>query len=362
MALPLNFRYFQGAAVANDPDYLIQLARNCGFAQVEVDGRPRQSLLCQKIAPSQTLSTYLIETKMMDILSAQARLTPQSANRLQVAGVADILAPAVLPNIEDCAARYRAGAPYPHVVIDNFLKPDLAEALAGNFPAMDEMPTLFKEPMSFKAQLSDISGKWPAFAPVFGVLQSGEFRALISRICGIDRLLEDPILAGGGLHQSPRSGFLDIHVDANFHPNDKSLHRRLNLLVYLNRDWNEAWGGQFEMWSDGGHKPKKRVQSVAPLFNRAVLFGTTRTSWHGVAPLDCPSGITRKSLALYYYTKERPADELYRDSSVIWMNRSVLWKRALYPAMNFAIATLKPYAKRLRPLLGRKGTFDADKK
>lgn len=298
----------------------------------------------------------------MNPLSTPARLTAPTPDRLQVSTVADILAPTVLPNIETFAARYRAGEPYSHVVIDNFLKPDLAEALAANFPAMAEMPTLFKEPMSYKAQLSDIGGKWPAFAPVFGVLQSAEFRAIVSRICGIQSLLDDPILAGGGLHQSPRSGFLDIHVDANFHPNDKTLHRRLNLLVYLTRDWSETWGGEFEMWSDGGRKPKKRIRSIAPLFNRAVLFGTTRTSWHGVAPLECPSGITRKSLALYYYTKERPADELYRDSSVIWMNRSVWWKRALYPAMNFGIATLKPYAKILRPLLGRKGTFDADKK
>lgn len=278
-----------------------------------------------------------------------------------VSSVVDILAPSVLQNVDTFTARYYAGVPYPHVVIDDFLRLDIARALADHFPAMDEMPTLFKEPMSFKGQLSDVEGKWPTFVPVFNVFQSVEFRELLTRISGIENLIEDPIIAGGGLHQSPRSGFLDIHVDANFHPNDKSLHRRLNLLVYLNRDWNEAWGGEFEMWSDRGKKPDERVHAIAPLFNRAVLFSTTRTSWHGVAPLACPDRVTRKSLALYYYTNTRPEAEIYCDSSVIWMSRSSQWKRALYPVMNVGIAMLKPYARILRPLLGRKGTFDADK-
>jgi hypothetical protein len=260
--------------------------------------------------------------------------------------------------IADAREAYMNATPYPHVVIGDFFPPDVAMRLANEFPPLEQMSKLFKEPMSYKGQTSDVQTKAPAFAPIFADLQSAEFLSEVSQITGIERLMCDDILAGGGLHQSPNSGFLDIHVDANFHPFDKSMHRRVNLLVYLNKDWDDAWGGQFEIWSDKNNKPDRLEKSISPVFNRAVLFGTTRTSWHGVAPISCPEGRARKSLALYYYTAERPTAEIYRDSSVIWHNRRVWWKRAVYPTMNFAIARLKPYAKYLR----RRGTFDAASK
>lgn len=265
---------------------------------------------------------------------------------------------AALEDAETIGRQYRSAHPFPHVVIDNFLPADAADALADSFPRMEQMSKLFKEPMSFKGQTSDISNKAPAFSGIFSELQSDQFRAQVGQITGIDKLLRDDILAGGGLHQSPNTGFLDLHVDANFHPIDKRLHRRVNLLVYLNRGWREEWGGNLELWSDRNKKPYERMHSITPVFNRAVIFSTTRTSWHGVGPITCPDGVTRKSLALYYYTIERPDAEMYKDSSVIWQNRSVAWKRAVYPAMNLAISILKPYAKHLR----RRSTFDAAKK
>jgi hypothetical protein len=270
--------------------------------------------------------------------------------------VESLISEHVLARVDELAAEYRASQPFRHIAIDNFLRPEAAASASAHFPALEDMPTIFKEPMSYKGQLSDVKGRAPVFAPMFDTLQSVEFRALMSRISGIGDLRDDAMLAGGGLHQSPRSGFLDLHVDANFHPFDKSLHRRLNLLIYVNPEWSEAWGGELQLWSDVNNKPAELRRSVPPLYNRAVIFSTTRTSWHGVAPISCPDGQSRKSLALYYYTTQRPAEELYEDSSVIWMNRSVLWKRALYPVLNFAIAKLRPYsfAKRLRA-----GAFDA---
>jgi len=277
---------------------------------------------------------------------------------VQVSGVADLVNPAILSGVDELARQYRAARPYPHIVIDDFLKPDVAEALFAAFPRMEQMPKIFREPMSYKGQLSDIDAKWPAFSGVFAQLQSDAFRQLVGRISGISNLLPDPILAGGGLHQSPRSGFLDLHVDANFHPFDKAMHWRVNILIYVQRDWQDEWGGQLELWSDRDRKPFEKIRSVPPRFNRAVIFSTTRTSWHGVSAVNCPDGFSRKSLALYYYTTSRPEEEVYADSSVIWMNRSSVWKQALYPVMNFAIARLKPYAKYLR----RRGAFDAAKK
>ncbi|WP_320533745.1 2OG-Fe(II) oxygenase [Robbsia andropogonis] len=269
----------------------------------------------------------------------------------------EIISSKILDAAEDLAQQFKHGDPFPHVVMENFFVDDVAIFLATKFPTMDQMPNVFREPMSYKGQLSDIDGKWPEFSEIFRVLQSKETRNFFSKISGICNLKDDSILAGGGLHQSPANGFLDLHVDANFHPIDKMMHRRLNLIVYLNRGWSENWGGDLQLWSDEKNKPKKLCQSVMPAFNRAVLFATTRTSWHGVGPVNCPNGNARKSLALYYYTDTRPESELYSDSSVIWMGGESAMKRALYPAMNFAIRILKPYAKYLR-----RNVFDAAKK
>jgi Rps23 Pro-64 3,4-dihydroxylase Tpa1-like proline 4-hydroxylase len=260
-----------------------------------------------------------------------------------------------IKSLDLLSQRYQSAVPFPHVVIDDFLPVDLATRLAGDFPVMEEMSKIFREPMSYKGQTSDIAHKAPSFEPTFADLQSPEFLGKISRITGIANLLPDAVLAGGGLHQSPNSGFLDLHVDANFHPFDKTMHRRVNILIYLNPEWKDEWGGNLELWSDRNRRPAKLIRSVTPIFNRLVIFSTTRTSWHGVSAINCPDGYSRKSMALYYYTHERPADEIYTDSSVIWQNPNNPWKRVFYPAMNFGIAVLKPYAKRLR----RRDAFDA---
>jgi hypothetical protein len=48
---------------------------------------------------------------------------------------------------------------------------------------------------------------------------------------------------------------------------------------------------------------KQREAQIDPIFNRCVIFTTTDTSYHGhPVPLTCPPGVTRKSLALYYYS------------------------------------------------------------
>lgn len=283
--------------------------------------------------------------------------TAVSESPVAVSSVSDVVHPWVMARLDEIAQTYANADPFPHVVIDDFFRPEVADFLSFNFPPMSAMPTVFKELMSYKGQLSDIGGKWPLFNGVFDVLQSPEFLKTMERLTGIPKLLHDASRAGGGLHQSPRSGFLDIHVDANFHPFDKRLHRRLNIIVYVSPRWESAWGGELQLWSNKGDKPGALRQSVIPKFNRAVIFSTTRTSWHGVTPVRCPDGESRRSLALYYYTRERPESELYEDSSVIWMSRDSTLKRALYPFMNAAIRVLKPYAKHLRKLR-RTGTFD----
>ena len=259
--------------------------------------------------------------------------------------------------LDQLVQKYAQATPFPHIVIDNFFTEDVANYLSQNFPSMDQMPNIFKEPMSYKGQLSNIDGSWPKFSNIFLALQSTDFMALLTGLTGIQHLISDPILAGGGLHQSPKSGFLDIHVDANFHPLRKELHRRVNIIIYVNKGWQPEWGGDLELWNDNGNKPGELGAKVEPKFNRAVIFNTTRTSWHGVQSVNCPEGQSRKSLALYYYTKTRPVGEQYVDSSVIWMSKSNPLKKALYPILNFSIKLLKPYAKYIR-----RNVFDASKK
>ena len=134
-------------------------------------------------------------------------------------------------------------------------------------------------------------------------LNGGAFLNFLENLTGITGLVSDPHLRGGGLHEIRRGGTLGVHADFNLHPRLK-LYRRLNLLIYLNKDWNEAWGGALELW-DG----QRCVRAISPLFNRAVLFDTSNFSYHGHPhALDCPPDRSRKSVALYYYSLECPSE------------------------------------------------------
>ncbi|NEN95926.1 MAG: 2OG-Fe(II) oxygenase, partial [Moorea sp. SIO3I7] len=129
-----------------------------------------------------------------------------------------------------------------------------------------------------------------------------------------------PHFVGGGLHQIEKGGYLKIHADFNRHTKLR-LDRRLNLLIYLNKDWQEDYGGHFEMWDTEMTQSQKKI---LPVFNRCVIFSTTDFSYHGhPEPLTCPEGRTRKSLALYYYSNGRPAEELSKsgDHSTLFKAR-----------------------------------------
>jgi hypothetical protein len=144
----------------------------------------------------------------------------------------------------------------------------------------------------------------------------------LQELTGIEEtLVNDPYFHGAGQHEIKPGGFLKIHVDFNKHKT-LGLDRRINVLVYLNKDWDESYGGHFELWktdmSECGAK-------ILPLFNRMAIFSTTDKSYHGHPdPLQCPEGMSRKSLALYYYSNGRPADEFahsQEDHRTLWAQR-----------------------------------------
>jgi Rps23 Pro-64 3,4-dihydroxylase Tpa1-like proline 4-hydroxylase len=202
------------------------------------------------------------------------------------------------------ARSWNAKTPFHYIVIDDFLDPAEAEALLAAYPppaveGWDQTTYVhqrkkFTRTRDFPAPIADF----------FDLTGRPEFRALISEITGIPDLVEDADLVGGGLHQILRGGFLDVHVDYNFHPRTK-LHRRLNLLVYMNKDWRDEYQGALELWDMQAHR---QLENILPLFNRGVIFETNEVSFHGhPRPLNAPQSVTRKSLAVYYYTHTRDA-------------------------------------------------------
>jgi hypothetical protein len=202
---------------------------------------------------------------------------------------------------------YRAADPFPHVVIDDFLDPRLLKTVLTEFDAMDRSGWHYTERATErKYSTEDFRHFGPITRAVFSQLNGSPFLWFLHELTGIEGLIPDPHLRGGGLHEIKRGGALGVHADFNFYPR-LNLYRRLNVLLYLNEDWREAWGGELELWDREG---TRCVQRIAPLFNRAVIFDTSNFSYHGhPRPLDCPEERSRKSLALYYYTVDPPAED-----------------------------------------------------
>ena len=202
---------------------------------------------------------------------------------------------------------FDAGVPFRHLVIESFLEPGFAAEVAAAFPSFEEAQALGFE-FDFvnerrKIQISDAS-KFPGpIARLHEALAAPEFLADLEYITGIEGLEADPRLGGAGMHMTGPHGLLDVHVDFNY-VEERDLHRRLNILVYLNPDWDPSWGGAIELWDE---KVKRCHRRVAPLLGRCLLFETSRISFHGVEPLVGPPDAVRKSFAAYYYTKAAPA-------------------------------------------------------
>lgn len=214
--------------------------------------------------------------------------------------------------LSDIAAHYSAGynaaKPFPHVVIDDFLPEAVTQRILDEFPSPDaEEWFRWQQRTEQKLQTTAELGIGPVARQVLNQFNSAAVIDFLEALTGVEHLVPDPHYAGGGLHQIVRGGFLKVHADFNHHPR-LDLERRLNLLLYLNRDWRDEWGGHLELWDTG---MTAVVERIAPIFNRCVVFSTTSFSYHGHPdPLKCPEGVTRKSMALYYYTKDRPREEL----------------------------------------------------
>ncbi len=224
---------------------------------------------------------------------------------------------AVTPSVADqasaFAARFRLARPFPHLVIDEFFERGFCKLLQRQFPEFD--PAQARNELGEigrKAAYANVCALGTAYVQFDKLLQSPEFLALIGQLTGIPSLLYDAEYVGGGAHLNLNGQDLDQHVDFNFHPRTKA-HRRLNLLLYLNDEWQEDWGGCLELQSNPrGPRERNEVVRIVPKANRCVIFETSERSWHGFSRVQMPekkAKAGRRSIAVYFYTKERPAVE-----------------------------------------------------
>src|SRR5581483_12413384 len=141
--------------------------------------------------------------------------------------------------------------PFPFAKIDQFLDPTYAKEVAAAYPSFD---LALSQGKSFnalnerkKVQITDASAFPEPVARLHKLLASPQFVADLSYVTSIPNLLADEQLVGGGMHITGPGGRLDVHVDFNF-IEDRKLHRRLNLLLYLNPIWEDIWGGHIQLW------------------------------------------------------------------------------------------------------------------
>lgn len=213
----------------------------------------------------------------------------------------------LLPLARERHAAHVGAQPFPHSVIDGLLPEPVAQQLSDAFPAPD-FPGFQRRDNAYqfnkqgRVQESYFQGVSPLIRHLLNEFNGQTFLDFLGELTGIRGLIADPHFFGGALHQILPGGKLGIHADFN-RDERRKLDRRLNVLLYLNPDWQDDWGGHLELWpQDMSHCAAR----IAPVLNRCVVFNTTDTSYHGHPdPLNCPPGRSRNSIALYYYTNGR---------------------------------------------------------
>ena len=261
------------------------------------------------------------------------------------------------------AQTYWTNQPYPHLHLENFLEQGVARRLMEEFPEPDSHAWIqYKHQNENKMGLPKREMFPQHIGQVVDELNSPEFLAWLTELTGIEGLVSDATLEGGGLHQSSRGGFLNVHADFTMHHHNRNWRRRLNLILYLNEGWQAEWGGAIELWD---REMARCVARVLPLLNHALIFNTDENSFHGFPDrLSCPEGTSRKSLALYYYTPEvrvtgpgrstnyraRPSDGPVQ-AALIWADKQAV---NLYSRLKETFGLSDDFASRVLGFFARK--------
>jgi 2OG-Fe(II) oxygenase superfamily len=206
----------------------------------------------------------------------------------------------------DNAQTYQANEPFPHILIDDFLPEEIAQCLYQDFPFPDSSCKVHSNNNTSRA-FQDNTSFFKTNLRVFSsVLASREFTLFLETLTGVNCLISDPYLIGGGAMMSGQGDFLKIHQDFNWH-HKLQLHRRVNALLYLTPNWQEEYGGELELWDDA-----KLVTKILPKFNRLVVFNTPNANHGQPHQLDIPEGIYRRVFSAFYYTA-RANDDVWKD-------------------------------------------------
>lgn len=253
-------------------------------------------------------------------------------------------------------SKYANAAPFPNIHFEEFFNPEFLDAVLDEFPDLEGKDDIkFQTPNEIKLASRGERRFGPMTKIFVHFLNSEPFLLFLQELTSIQETLSpDPYFEGGGFHQTKPGGYLKIHADFNKH-RQTGLDRRLNVLVYLNKDWKDEYGGHFELWN---REMTRCVSKVAPRFNTMAMFTTTDFSYHGLPnPLSCPPDRSRKSLALYYYTNGRPAHEinsgledhttLFRDRKGVTVDAKMRKFNAGQSAKEFAKEFLPPIFVRL---------------
>ncbi len=243
---------------------------------------------------------------------------------------------------------FQNAEPFQHVVIDDFLPLDVANRVASEFSSVNKQSWRLAgpgdskhtdDPDVEKISMSDEEGFPDSIRQLMHSMQSGIFIRFIERLTGYRHLNADPHNFGCGLHSTGRGGRLMLHVDASRHPN-KDFHQLINLIYYCTPDWKDQYGGHLELWDK---EAKQCVKSVAPTFNRAVIFYTGRYSYHGhPQPVTCPSGMRRNSMALYFYTTKKEQSDIKHSNYVEWKAVTEHDQRSLYHSAKNIVRKVLP--------------------
>ena len=232
--------------------------------------------------------------------------------------------PEVWHRIEELKTSFLEARPFRHVVVDDFLDSRFCESLMDEFPPFDPRNAINETGgVGRKAVHADLRTLGPACRQFDALMRDPAFLKQMGEVTGIADLLYDPGYFGGGTHENLDGQELDIHVDFNYHPTTFQ-HRRLNLILFLNPEWSQSWGGCLELCADPWNPLGADVVRILPLANRAVLFETTERSWHGFSRITLPperQELSRRSIAVYFYTEKRPPEETAPSHATVYIPR-----------------------------------------
>ena len=205
---------------------------------------------------------------------------------------------------------YHNGLPFPNIVIENFFNEDYLNQILLDFPDLSKIKSSQKylNKNEIKYANNDYQNFPDSIKNFFEFLNSNMYLNFLQKLTSVkEKLIVDPQLNGGGLHEIKKGGVLKIHTDFSKHPSLK-LDRRINVLIYLNKEWKDQYGGHLELWDKDMLGCKKKI---LPTFNKMVIFSTNDFSNHGHPdPVICPLNQSRKSIALYYFSEGRPLEDL----------------------------------------------------